>query len=534
MGSACKALFFAFLAAGATAVVWGQTAELGRTDFATSGSPQAQKLFLRGALLLHSFEYPDAAEEFRKAQALDAGFAMAYWGEAMTHDHPLWTEQDRDAARRVLERLGPTREARLARAPTEREKLYLEAVEALYGEGERAARGRAYAEAMRRLHERFPEDLDAAAFYALALLGTCEGKRDTATYMKAAAIVEEVFAKNPQHPGAAHYLIHCYDDPVHAPLGMRAARVYAKIAPAAVHALHMPSHIFFASGMWTEAVTSNEASWKASVDRAESLKLGAGEHSFHALSWLEYASLQLGRFQDARRTLRTMEDDARASGSRRSAESLSLMRAAWIVETGRCGEASVPPEGGEARDHFVRGLCALASKDRAGAEKALEAMKAPSGKEEEAHDHGGGSMSSGRRRGGGAAPAVLRKELEARLVLARGDSAAAVALAKEAAAAEDAMTYEFGPPVVVKPAHELAGEILLELGRPAEARQEFEAALARAPGRSLSLLGLARAARKAGDAAASREAYAALARNWIQADADLPQRREVAAGAAGS
>jgi tetratricopeptide (TPR) repeat protein len=309
---------------------------------------------------------------------------------------------------------------------------------------------------------------------------------------------------------------------------MRAARVYAKIAPAAVHALHMPSHIFLASGLWPEAAASNEASWKASVDRAERLKLGAGEHSFHALSWLEYASLQLGRWQDARRTLRTMEEDAKGSGSRRSAESLSSMRAAWIVETGRCAEVVVPAEG-EARDHFVRALCALASKDRAGAEKALEAMKAPSGKEQEAHDHGGGSMSYGGRRGGDAFPAVLRKELEARLALARGDAAAAVALAKEAAAAEDAMTFEFGPPVVVKPAHELAGEILLELGRAVEARTEFEDALAHAPGRSLSLLGLARAAGKAGDEAASREAYAALGRNWSRADADLPHRREVTA-----
>src|SRR5262249_13975807 len=224
----------------AAVVARGQPAALGRTDFPTSGSPAAQEPFLRGALLLHSFEYSDAAEAFRKAQAAQPGFAMAYWGEAMTYNHPLWSEQDRDAARRALERLAPTPAERLAKAPTPREKMYLEAVEALYGEGDRAARDRAYAEAMRRLHERFPDDLDAEAFYALALLGTTEGKRDFAVYMKAAALVEDVFAKNREHPGAAHYLIHCYDDPVHAPLGMRAARVYAGFAPAAVHALHMP------------------------------------------------------------------------------------------------------------------------------------------------------------------------------------------------------------------------------------------------------------------------------------------------------
>ena len=516
-----------------SAAAGARAQSLGRTEFPTSGSPAAREHFLRGALLLHSFEYADAADEFRKAEAAEPGFAMAYWGEAMTYNHPLWMEQDRDEARKALEKLAPTPAARQAKAPTPREKMYLEAVEALYGEGERAARDRAYADAMRRLHERFPEDLDAEALYALALLGTTEGKRDFAVYMKAAALVEEVFAKNREHPGAAHYLIHCYDDPVHAPLGMRAARVYAGIAPAAVHALHMPSHIFFASGMWAEAATSNEASWAASVARAEKLKLGAAEHSFHALSWLEYAYLQLGRWNDARATLATGERDTKAGGGGRGG-SLSAMRAAWIVETGRCGDGVLPPpEATEPRDRFVRGLCALASADTAGARRELDAMRASPGKAEEGHSHGGSTMSYGGARGGASVPEALGKELEAKLAQARGDHAAAVTLAKEAAAAEDAMTFEFGPPVVVKPSHELLGEILFEQGRAAEARAEFEAALAHAPGRSLSLLGLARAAAKAGDAAASREAYAALEKNWARADQDLPGRRELAATSGG-
>jgi tetratricopeptide (TPR) repeat protein len=510
-----------------------QTGALGHTDFPTSGSPAAQEHFLRGALLLHSFEYSDAAEEFRKAEAAEPGFAMAYWGEAMTYNHPLWMEQDRDEARKTLQKLAPTPAARLAKAPTPREKMYLEAVEALYGEGERDVRDRAYAEAMRRLHEAFPEDLDAEAFYALSLLGTTEGRRDFAVYMKAAALVEDVFAKNREHPGAAHYLIHCYDDPVHAPLGMRAARVYAGIAPAAVHALHMPSHIFFASGMWAEAVSSNEASWAASVARAEKLKLGASGHSFHALSWLEYAYLQLGRWKEARETLATGERDTKAGGGGRGGD-FSSMRASWIVETGRCGDGVLPPpEATEPRDRFVRGLCALASGDTAGARRELEAMRSSPGKTEEAHSHGGSAMTYGGSRGGASVPQALGKELEAKLAQARGDRAAAVSLAKEAAAAEDAMTFEFGPPVVVKPAHELLGEILLEQGQAAEARSEFEIALAHAPGRSLSLLGLARAASKAGDTAASREAYAALTKNWARADAGLPGQAELAAAGSG-
>src|SRR5262249_27211891 len=274
-------------------------------------------------------------DEFREAQKIEPGFAMAYWGEAMTFNHPLWMEQDRDAALAALKKLAPTSEVRLVKAPTDREKGYLSPLELLYGDGDKPSRDRDYAEAMRRLHEKYPQDLDAASFYALALLGTTEGKRDYATYMKAAAIAEEVFAKNPLHPGAVHYLIHCYDDPVHAPLGMRVARVYAKIAPAAGHALHMPSHIFFASGMWEEAAASNEAAWKASVDRANRKKLGPDNHSYHALFWLEYANLELGRYAEARRDLALMEKDAAASKSTTARSHLAMMRAAYLVETRR-------------------------------------------------------------------------------------------------------------------------------------------------------------------------------------------------------
>ncbi len=514
-----------FLLAAALA---GQPADLGKIDFPTSGPSQAQGHFLRGALLLHSFEYDDAAEEFREAQKIAPGFAMAYWGEAMTYNHPLWMEQDAGAARKVLGRLAPTKEARLAKAPTEREKMYLEAVEILYGPGDKASNDRAYAEAMRRIHEKFPEDENAAAFYALALLGTCEGVRDTATYMKAAAVAEEVFAKNPLHPGAVHYLIHCYDDPVHAPLGMRAARVYAKIAPAAGHALHMPSHIFFASGMWEEAAASNEAAWKASLDRAERKKLGADAHSYHALFWLEYSYLQLGRYADARRALRHMEEDAAKSGSGKAKTHLAMMRAAWVVETRRFDDDVARALAGEQRGVtlFAEGLAASAKKDRQRLAKAAAAIAGePSG------GHGGGSMYGMGRPSGVSADAVLKKELEALVASANGDGPRALALAKEAADAEDGMSFEFGPPAVAKPAHELYGELLLAAGKPAEARAEFERCLVRAPNRALSLLGLARACTKSGDRAAARDAYQRLAAVWSHADPDLPDLAEVLSAA---
>ncbi len=507
----------------------GQTAGLGRTDFPASGSAAAMPHFLKGLLLLHSFEYADAAEEFRAAEKADPGFAMAYWGEAMTLNHPLWMQRDREAAMKALERLAPTREARLAKAPTEREKMYLDAVEELWAEGDKAERDRAYADAMRRLHEKHPEDLDAAAFYGLALLGTCEDRRDVKVYIEAAAIEEDVFAKNPQHPGAAHYLIHCYDDPVHAPLGMRPARVYAQIAPAAVHALHMPSHIFFASAMWEDAVASNEASWKASVDRAERKSLGPGEHSFHALSWLEYAYLQLGRWKEARADLATMEKDQKAAPTATTTSALSAMRAAWIVDTRRCEDVEPPAEATAPRDHFVRGLCALERGDAKAAEGSLAALKTGGGAEEPGHSHGRvPGAYAGRDT---TVSKIFQEELSALLALSRGDREEAVRLAKEAAELEDGLSFDFGPPAVVKPAHELAGEVLLAAGKPAEASKEFEKSLDTAPGRALSLLGLAKAQAAAGQTAASKETYAKLAKQWNRADTDLPGRAEVVAQA---
>jgi tetratricopeptide (TPR) repeat protein len=547
-------------------------AALGKIDFPTSGAAAAQPEFERGVLLLHSFEYDDAAAAFREAERLDPGFAMAYWGEAMTYNHPLWHQQDRQAARAALERLAPTADERLAKAPTAREKAYLSAVEVLYGEGDKATLDGLYATAMERLAASTPDDLEAASIYSLALLGTCETGRDIATYMRAAAAAEDVFARNPLHPGAVHYLIHAYDDPVHAPLGLRAARVYARIAPAAAHALHMPSHIFLALGMWDEVAASNEASWAASEARRLRLRLAIEERGYHALSWLQYAYLQQGRFRDARKLLAEMAADAASSGSARTREHLARMQAAWRIETRRfAADAGVLPDLAGLGDDvaaaalFAHGLAALRSGDPAGARRDLALIDerlatailgaASAGGHAAGHgpDHAGGGSYGG----GGAtvagdpaqrSAAILRADLAAQLVLdggghpraggaGGGASTApraerqrqALAAIERAAADEDAASYEFGPPVVVKPAHELAGELLLDLGRPAEARRHFEQALARAPRRSLSLLGLARAAARSGDAAAARQAYADLARSWRQADPDLPELAEVGA-----
>src|SRR5215467_12869325 len=268
-------------------VASAQAPRLGTIDFPNSGAAAAQPAFIRGVLLLHSFEYGSAATAFQEAERIDPAFAMAYWGEALTYTHPVWNQQDVNAGRAALQRLGPTATARRARAPTARERAYLDAVATLYGNGTKAARDTAYSLAMGRLAARFPADLDAEVFYAASLLGLNQGERDTLTYLRAAAILEQVFRKAPSHPGAAHLLIHCYDDPGHARLGLSAARAYADIAPDAPHAHHMTTHIFLALGMWDDVVSQNE------------IAAGPERESWtptHYTSWLGYGYLHQGPY----------------------------------------------------------------------------------------------------------------------------------------------------------------------------------------------------------------------------------------------
>jgi tetratricopeptide (TPR) repeat protein len=375
---------------------------------------------------------------------------------------------------------------------------------------------------MGRLHERFPDDDEAAAFYALALLGACQGERDFPTYMRAAAVAEEVFARNPRHPGALHYLIHAYDEPVHGPLGLRAARLYAEVAPSAPHALHMPSHIFLALGMWDEAVASNEASWRAARDR--------GHDNLHALWWLAYGYLQQGRYADARGTLETLRGSggaATASGRRH----LAYMAAAYRVDSRRWDdELPAVDRGGlgvdaAAVDLYAEGRRALAGGDAAGARAARDEV-------------GERAVAAGERDGRNAR--LMERELAALLDVAatagKNAAAAEAAVASLRAAADEAeaLNRDFGPPLPVEPVREVLAEVLLGLARPAEARAEYERAVARTPGRARALLGLARAAAAAGDAETAREAYARLARQWHRADPDLPELAEVRRGAGGA
>ena len=305
------------MVAAATAAALGASAqELGTIAFPTSGDQAAQPAFLEGVKALHSFQFDEAALAFREAQKIDADFALAYWGEAMSYNHPLWAQQDADAARRVLEQLAPTPEGRAAKAKLPTEQAFLAAADRLfYGPDDKLARDKAYSEAMARMYERWPEDHEVATFYALSLLGTVRpGDVGFRRQARAAAIAQQVFEANPNHPGAAHFIIHSFDDPDHAPLGLPAARAYAGIAPAAAHALHMPSHIFVQLGMWDDVVRSNVNAYAAAVAINTRLKLPEGGEDFHTLSWLAYA-------QPDARPIRRRAREPRARSRRGRAQS---------------------------------------------------------------------------------------------------------------------------------------------------------------------------------------------------------------------
>ncbi|HEV8239833.1 MAG TPA: bacterial transcriptional activator domain-containing protein [Thermoanaerobaculia bacterium] len=495
-------------------------AELGEVSFANSGAAAAQPAFLRGLALLHDFEYEDAADSFQQAQKLDPGFAMACWGEAMTHTHPVWMQQDLEAARAALGKLAPTPAERAAKAPTERERDYLHTVEVLYGEGSKEQRDLDYAAAMAALHEKYPQDVDAAAFYALALLGTAHHGRDFATYMRAAAVLEDVFPAHPRHPGVLHYLIHCYDDSVHAPLGLRAARLYGAVAPDAGHALHMTSHIFVALGQWDDVITANERAMQV-VDAQRHAKGEPPARCGHYASWLHYAFLQAGRTADARRVMDGCHEEAlgelRAAAKDASydgVDSYAEMRLRHFVDSGTLADGALKlPESGMAATRLSLAYAdALAAAGKGGspakAREAAERLHAAASVVAAA----AGSAGSGAATLGATAD-VMDRQIAALVSIREGKRDEGLVALAIAADKEDALPLSFGPPEVDKPSRELLGEELLAAGRAAEAKEALQTALARTPGRTAVLRALLQAQKALGDDAEAARTEAALARN---------------------
>jgi tetratricopeptide (TPR) repeat protein len=501
---------------------------LGVLDFPNSGASEAQAAFSRGVMLLHSFEFDDAHNAFLEAQEIDPGFAMAIWGEALTFNHPLWAQQDREAALEALAKLGP----RGSLDVTEHEQRYLDAVAVLYGEGSKEQRDVAYMEALRGIHEDYPDDLEAASLYGLSILSSVY-QRDFRTYMKAAAILEEVFAKQPKHPGAAHYLIHSYDDQVHAPLGLRAAREYNKIAPSASHAQHMVSHIYTSLGMWDEVVVANDNAVRVSVDAARRAGRPVATRNKHALSWQQYALLQQGRYDEALEAMRVMRDDFAEVQNGNQKYHNMLMRSIYIVEdptaeqilsTQDTSEFKLDDKGVEA---FASGFRYVSINDLDSARYELETLQKNIAAakvlsvSEGLHEDDNATSEDGYN-----IATILARELQALIYFKEGDTETALQLLADAAEDENSRPMEYGPPYVSKPSSELIGEMLLTLGKPDEAIAHFETALQRNTGRTLSLLGLARAQEATGHPKA-QETWHTLENNWKADMADLRQTEYV-------
>jgi tetratricopeptide (TPR) repeat protein len=498
--------------------------EFGTIVFPTSATGAAQDAFLIGVKALHNFEFDEAAAAFQKSQKADPSFAMAYWGEAMSHNHPLWAQQDLEAAKKILDRLDPSPAGRIGKAKLPKEKAYFEALHQLYfAPGDKLARDQAYSDALARMSAQWSDDHEISIFYALSLLGTVRsGDTGFRRQALAASIAEAVFQKNPNHPGAAHFVIHAFDDPDHAPLGLTAARAYAKIAPSAAHALHMPSHIFVQLGLWQDAERSNVVAYKAAVDLNTRMKLAEGREDFHTLSWLAYAVTMLGKIDDAKKNVELAKQAADRNPQNRGVRDGYLgMRARLISDTGQWEKLTLAPTpapvaggdhanmpgmpgmgnyDGSATWAYAVGVSAAKLGDLATAEAAEVALKAATGRVKD----GPSSYA--------AKPHVIReKELGAVIRWAKGQKDEALQLARDAADVERTLNAPSGPPDPIKPAFELYGEMLLEAGRAKEAVQAFQQSLLRTPKRTPSLLGLARAAQAAGDTAMARTRYQELA-----------------------
>ena len=457
--------------------------QYGSTDFYATGDPEAYTLFIRGLVMLHNFEYEDAREVFQQARSLDPDFVMTYWGEALTHERPLWNQQDLAAARSVLSQLAPNAEERSKQAQTEREKAYIRSVDILFGAGDDKERDYAYSAALKKISETWPDDIDAHALYALSLLTTSHGGRDFYKFMRAGAITEELMDRAPRHPGVLHYNIHSYDDPIHAPLGRRAADAYSKVAPAAVHALHMPSHIYFALGDYERASQLNARSFEAALERMKKKNTSYNGQAYHSLSWLIYSRLQEGRFDEARRLVDHAEKEWKTADTPTNRNGFITCRSNYIIDTQAWDDPLLDLEVNYdkvwpsviAMDQYIMGLRALHRGDTGKARIIVDSyVRSPEPESKSIR---------------AAAPTVLKLLLEGRLFIAEGNHDKGLALMQQAVDLEQTLEPAIGP-AMPQPAAEALADVYLKIGAAGQAKRNYELSLTRAVKRLRSVEGL--------------------------------------------
>jgi tetratricopeptide (TPR) repeat protein len=484
-------------------------AQLGTVHFSSSCLAAVQKPVEHGVAMLHSFWYEEAEKQFQQIEKDDPKCAIAHWGLAMSLWHQLWNRPDRA----VLDRGGAELKSAKFLPGTPREKDYIAALGKFYEHPGKPYQKRvtAYSNEMEKVYQRHPDDHEAAAFYALSLLAA-EPERDetNANRKQAAAVLEKLFAEEPNHPGVAHYLIHTYDKPEMAQLGLPAARKYAQLAPAAPHALHMPAHIFARLGLWQDDIDSNVRSIDATQKEAAEHMGGEG-HQFHAMDFLVYAYLQTGREQDAQKIIdevRAMPPmhDMYGMGSDPRPWWLSAAEASYALELHRWKQAASlqPASGGNNFDQTITHAARTIGSARDGnvgqARKEISELEGLLKKQEKTRkkDHW--------------AYDTVSTELtiaKAWLAQAEGHNDEAVRLMRTIADKEEGEA-EASQGI---PAHEMLGDMLLESKHPEAALAEYETTLKTNPGRFNSLYGAAQAAEQAGKHDQATEYYTQLVRN---------------------
>jgi hypothetical protein len=482
-------------------------------DFAISCGPTSQQAFKHAVWTLHSFWYPEALAEFTAIAASEPGCAMAYWGIAMSHWYPLWFPPSPAALKAGSEAV-----AKAIAAPTQtpREADYIAAIAAFYGNSDKLdhqTRAVAYEKAMEQVHERYPDDREAAVFYALALNASAlKTDKTFANQRKAAEILNKIWKEEPNHPGVVHYLIHSDDSPEFAAVGLDAAICYAKIAPNVPHALHMPSHIFTRLGMWQQSIDSNRAAHAAAIAY---VRKTLGPESFdsetvHSMDYLEYAYLQTAQDREAGEVVDELTS-FRQSGapSLVTAYAVAAIPVRYALERRDWPAAAALSEPAigfplerfpwaEAMIAYARALGDARTGNIVGAEAEIGRLQSLEDKLKGNDNYWANQIE------------VQRLAAAGILAHVRGDDEKAVALVRAAADLDATMDKHPATPSSVLPARELLADVLLELNQPAAALVEYRAMLSTDPNRFRSLLGEARAAKQTGDSATAHDAYRKL------------------------
>ena len=508
--------------------------KLGVVNFKISCNAQAQRQFNRAVAWLHSFEYEEAEKAFTEVTNIDPKCSMGYWGIAMSNFHPLWAPPGAAELKKGSDAIA---QAKNPTAGTQRERDFIAAMEVFYKDHDKLdhqARTFAYSDAMRQLHQGNTADREAGIFYALTLIATGMMSRDKsyAREKQAAEILNGVLAREPQHPGVSHYLIHSYDYPALAQLALPAARAYAKIAPASAHAQHMPSHIFIRLGLWQEAINSNlDAKAAAKAFAVRNNMGGVWDEQLHAMDYLAYAYLQLAQDKQAAGVLQEVNKIQKIEPeSFKVAYALSAIPARYLLERRQWNEAAKLGLSSEylkqfpwqefpwatAHMHFARAIGAARAGDAASARREVETLttiqQTLTGVK---GDYDWASQVE-----------IQRQVATAWLAYAEGKQEEAVQLLRKAADLDDATDKHPVTPGSILPAREQLGELLLEIKQPAAALREFETSFERTPLRFNGLYGAARAAQLTGDQIAARNYYRKLMQLVRGTDSDRPEINE--------